>query len=384
MSNGTSNAGANAGSLADLQRAFQDYLFISSDRFSGAVRDTKKADRTILLDVYRDGYAARLIEVLTNDYPGLMAMAGPDDFDYMARAYIAAHPSHHPSVRWFGRGVADFLATTPPFNGNPAPSEMARFEWALGDAFDSPDTAPIAAEALMAMPPEAWETLSFAPVPSLQLMTLTFDVPQAWQRREEQEPGNLEVEPAVQPTGWVVWRREFAPNFRSLDTDEAAALAALARGPVLPRSLREPGRACRRGPGGGARRRPVTRLGGRRNDRVVPFLGVAFLDLNELVAALGEIERAAHDFVDVPTAADPEEHLLEVLHRRNATLNEPYGFDSGDRRAAQPRLDRLHDHPLQSRAGAAACGRPAVGAGQGAGAEAFDPGRGPARPSCGP
>ena len=234
MSDTVSSSGANAGSLADLQRAFQDYLYASSDRFSGAVRDTKKADRTTLLDVYRDGYALRLIEVLTNDYPGLMAMAGPDDFDFMARAYIAAHPSHHPSVRWFGRHLADFLAVTPPFNGNMSASEMARFEWMLADTFDSADVEPIAAEALMALPPEAWETLSFTPVPSFQLLTLTFDVPQAWQRREEQEPGNLEVEPAAQPTGWVVWRREFSPNFRSLDIDEAVALATLAQGRPFP------------------------------------------------------------------------------------------------------------------------------------------------------
>ena len=42
---------------------------------------------------------------------------------------------------------------------------MARFEWALGEAFDSPDVAPVKAEALMALPPEAWETLSFTPCP---------------------------------------------------------------------------------------------------------------------------------------------------------------------------------------------------------------------------
>ena len=52
------------------------------------------------------------------------------------------------------------------------------------------------------------------------------------------------------------------------------------------------------------------------------------MDLNELVATLDEIERAAHDFIDAPASATPEEHLLEVLRRRNTTLNEPYGFDS--------------------------------------------------------
>src|SRR5258708_6770992 len=146
-------AGSNVGSLGDLQRAFQDYVLASSDAFQSAVRDTRKADRLTLLDVYRDGYALRLIEVLTNDYPGLMAMAGPADFDRLARAYIAGHPSRHPSVRWYGRGLADFLSCTPPYDRTPAAAEMARFEWLLGEAFDSSDTTPITPDALITLPP---------------------------------------------------------------------------------------------------------------------------------------------------------------------------------------------------------------------------------------
>lgn len=157
------SAGANTGSLADLQRAFQDYLVATSDSFSGAVRDTRKADRLTLLGVYRDAYAWRLIEVLTTDYPGLMGMAGPADFDHMARAYIAAHPSRYRSVRWFGGGLADFLASTTPYSTTPAAAEMARFEWALADAFDAIDAEPLTAAALIALPAQAWGTLTFTP-----------------------------------------------------------------------------------------------------------------------------------------------------------------------------------------------------------------------------
>jgi hypothetical protein len=111
---------------------------------------------------------------------------------------------------------------------------MARFEWALGDTFDAADWTPIKAEALMTLPPEAWETLIFEPIPSLQLIAFTFDVAQAWQRRDEQEPGNLEVEPAAEPTTWVIWRPEFTSNFRSMEADEATALNALAEGRPFP------------------------------------------------------------------------------------------------------------------------------------------------------
>jgi len=218
---------SNAGSLADLQRAFQDYVLASSDGFSVQVRDTRKANRVALLDVYRDGYALRLIEVLTIDFPGVMAMAGPDGFDALARAYIANHPSRHPSVRWLGGQLADFLATTAPYDRTPALAEMARFEWALGEAFDSVDARPVKAEAVMAVPPEAWETIVFAPIPSLQRLAFAHDVPPSWQRREEVEPGTLEVAALDAPVPWVIWRPERASNFRSLEPDEAAMLGAM-------------------------------------------------------------------------------------------------------------------------------------------------------------
>ena len=224
----------NTGSLADLQCAFQDYVISGGAALHAAVRDTNKADRSTLLHVYREGYALRLVEVLTNDYRGLLAMAGTADFDRMARAYIAAHPSRHPSVRPFGRSLAAFLAATPPYCDNPAAIEMARFEWAMGEAFDAPDAEPLSADAVMALPPEAWETLAFSPVPSLRRMTLAYDVPQAWQRREEVEPGSLDVKRATEPVDWAVWRPEFETNYRSLEQDEAALLAALIEGRPFP------------------------------------------------------------------------------------------------------------------------------------------------------
>lgn len=225
---------ANARSLDDLQRTFQDYLLANGSDFAASVRDTRKAERVTLLDVYRDGYALRLIEVLTNDYPGVVAMCGPADFDHLARAYIAAHPSRTPSVRWFGRYLADFAASTAPYNRAPAVAEMARFEWALGEAFDAPDVAPISADALIALAPDAWETLSFTPLPSLSLQSFAHNVASAWQHREEVPCGDLQVERTLEPVTWAIWRPELMSHFRSLERDESEMLQALIQGQPFP------------------------------------------------------------------------------------------------------------------------------------------------------
>ncbi len=221
-------------SLAELQGAFQDYLLATSDGFPAAVRDTSKADRITLLDVYRDGYALRLIEALSADYPGLVAMLGPTAFDDMARAYIAARPSRHASVRWFGRGLANFLDSTPPWNHVPARTEMARFEWQLGEAWDAPDGVPVSTATLVALPTEAWETLAFRLLPSLRRLTLDFEVPQAWQRRAEGPPGGLEVVAASAPVPWVIWRPDLRTRFRSLEVEESVLLDAVAANRTFP------------------------------------------------------------------------------------------------------------------------------------------------------
>ena len=227
-------AGSNRGSLADLQRAFHDYVRGRDDGFRAAVRDGRRADRDTLLAVYRDGYVLRLVEVLGIDYPGLRAFAGPADFDTLARAYVAATPSRHRSIRWYGAGLADFLAATPPFHDRPAAAEMARFEWALGLAFDGPDATPITADALIALPQAAWETLAFTALPTLQRLVLTYDVPQAWQQRDAVEPGTLTIAPATAPVTWAIWRPDDETQYRSLEADESAMLDALVEGRPFP------------------------------------------------------------------------------------------------------------------------------------------------------
>ena len=226
---------SNAGSLADLQRAFQDYVLASSDAFTGQVRDTSKADRVTLLDVYRDGYALRLIEVLTIDYPRRAGDGRAARASTPWRAPIS--PTIRRAIRRCAGSAGSWRTSSPrprPTTARPPLAEMARFEWALGEAFDSVDAEPVEAEAVMAVPPEAWETITFAPIPSLQRLAFAYDVPPAWQRREEVEPGKLEVAALDAPVPWVIWRPERVSNFRSLEPDEAAMLEAMIEGQPFP------------------------------------------------------------------------------------------------------------------------------------------------------
>ena len=222
-------------SLAALQYAFQDYLLGKSGSFSSAVRDTRNAGREKLLSVYHDAYYWRLIEVLINDYPGVMAMAGALDFEHMARAYISAYPSRYRSVRWFGMNLPDFLAETTPFKESPSVVEMARFELAMGNSFDAPDASTVAAGELIALPTAIWDALVFTPVPSLRRLCLSFDIPEAWERRGEVTPGDLRATKAEKPRTWLIWRAERITRFRAMEPVEASLLEAMIAGYAFPK-----------------------------------------------------------------------------------------------------------------------------------------------------
>src|SRR5262245_46384928 len=120
-------------SLRELQQAFWDAVTrpggVDADAPVLAVIDP--SDRLTpagRLDIYAGMYVARLTDVLREDFPRVEAILGHERFHDAVHAYLARHPSAHPSVRHVGR---DF----PAFVGGHAPdlpflADLARLEWA--------------------------------------------------------------------------------------------------------------------------------------------------------------------------------------------------------------------------------------------------------------
>ena len=224
--------------LAGTQRAFAAWLL---HRHVGTAPDIVAAcdgERAIRLDLYADGYRWRLVDVLRHDYPVLRASLGQDRFDALAEAYLHAHPSRHPSVRHVGTGFARWLATRTP--EAPALADLARLEWAQGEVFDAAeaDTADIGAMATL--PADAWPALRLSLHPAVRRVHLRSNAAALL----EAHAGGA-VLPALrrQPLAtWLLWRHAFDVHWRRLARDEAAALAAVARGvPFVDWCARLPG-----------------------------------------------------------------------------------------------------------------------------------------------
>lgn len=229
-----------AGALREQQRALARAV-VDGDDAAGLFAPNARGGPP-LLDAYRFAYGARLVAALKDNHEILARAMGDEAFDALARAYLAEHPSRTPSIRWFGAGLADFMAARAggdgPFVPHPALVDFARMDRALRDAFDAADAAPLSREqALGGVAPADFAALRFAPHPSLRLIDLEWAIEPAWRalREAEDDPGDDGAEPelpapARAPHALLVWRQGLQTRFRSLDDGEALLMRAMLAG----------------------------------------------------------------------------------------------------------------------------------------------------------
>ncbi len=190
------------------------------------------------LAVYRHAYRARLLEALRDNYPVLAQVMGDEDFDALAAAYLKAHPSRFASIRWYGDGLADFMASEAEV-AHPAFIDVARMDWALRGVFDAGDDEPLRLEHLQQLPPEDWPALRLQPRASARCLLLDWAVEPAWaalarhaQQRDAGEVGEAPELPAPEPLAHrlLAWRPQLETRWRSLEPGEGALVAAVFEG----------------------------------------------------------------------------------------------------------------------------------------------------------
>lgn len=215
--------------LRRTEHAFQDGLLGGSQDILPALRGNARESADTMFGVYRNAYWARLVEALGNDFPGLKALMGDQAFDRMARAYIAKHPSTHPSIRWAGRTLAEFLACEAPYRDDPWLGDMARFDWALAFAFDAPDAPAAGLADLAGVPPEFWGSIRLRLHPTLDAFRIATPVDAA--RPQLVENAGVALDRGTRcDRAIVAWRIEYDVKFRAVEPLEYAALRAVQDG----------------------------------------------------------------------------------------------------------------------------------------------------------
>lgn len=185
------------------------------------------------LQIYQEGYFARLTECLADDYPALAHALGEPAFEQLCFDYIASHRSRSPSLNRYGAAMADHCRSrTEPWA--PFAADLARLEWALVEIVHEPVGQSLPQNALSHVTPDKLASARLVPSPALRVLLCDYPV-NAYYRafREELRPALPEraaTGVAVYRSGLTLWRVDLEPR-------AAALLADLASGRSLEQAL---------------------------------------------------------------------------------------------------------------------------------------------------
>ena len=179
-------------SLRELQRRMAEAVMrplTSRERMQGQAEDgrsmkvvagefikpNKRLTSFERLEIYNRQYWFRLLDCLSEDYPGLRAILGDRKFLTLAEVYLQACPSRSFTLRNLGKRLEGFLQEHPDLTAprTGACVDMARLEWAHVEAFDSESKTPLRVEDLQGKSPAR---IRLRLQPHLQLLKLDYPV----------------------------------------------------------------------------------------------------------------------------------------------------------------------------------------------------------------
>ncbi len=215
--------------LATLQRAMQSSILTGDRTVRVHVVGTRQVSVGTRLNIYREAYYLRLAEALATTYSSLRAFLGEDQFRWLARLYIDAHPSRHYSVRYFGHRLAAFLSKQEPYRSNPVLIDLARWEWAVADVFDARDSTSVTADVLQGVPANCWPALRLGFHDAIRLVSSRWNVAEIWSALNREQ---IPPEPILSARRgrWAIWRSGLDVYFAPMDAREERALRAALRG----------------------------------------------------------------------------------------------------------------------------------------------------------
>lgn len=193
-------------------------------------RDPAEAERRFA--VYRNNVAHSLGRALAARYPVIERLVGAEYFTALAAAYLGAHPPCSPVLIAFGAEFPGFLARFPPLRALPYLADVARIEWARGQAYHAADAAPVPPQRL-AQAGAAPGAARFALHPSVQILRADYAARSIWAANQSGAAEAPAIDAARPEISLILRDAADRVLVLPLGPGDAAMLAALMRGAAL-------------------------------------------------------------------------------------------------------------------------------------------------------
>ncbi|QDI76241.1 MULTISPECIES: DNA-binding domain-containing protein [Leisingera] len=179
--------------------------------------------------VYRNNVAVSLTEAMHSAFPVIAKLLGKQNMDGLAGIYLRRHPPSSPLMMFYGAEFPAFLEAMEQLKHLGYLGDVARLELALRRAYHAADAAPIAPEALGALPPDALLDTRLELAPAVQVLRSPWPIHAIW--RYNTEDGA--PKPAAQAEDVLITRPEFDPIPQVLPPAGAVWISALMAGATI-------------------------------------------------------------------------------------------------------------------------------------------------------
>jgi hypothetical protein len=203
------------------------------------------------LEIYNRQYWFRLQTAFQEDFPALRAVVGPDRFQALMNAYLAAHPSRSFTLRNLGSKLAEWMTENSQYAGRKAKQaiDVIRVEWACIEAFDGAEFAPLRLDEIAALGANPQLALQ----PYVQLLALDYpadDLVLDMHKRQRRESSEAGTRPEASEddefaplrlrkgaTQLAIHRVDYSLYYKRLSLPEYRTLIALRSGNTLAEAL---------------------------------------------------------------------------------------------------------------------------------------------------
>jgi hypothetical protein len=204
------------------------------------------------LEIYNRQYWFRVLDALSDDFPGLRAVLGDRRFDALAKHYLTNCPSRSFTMRNIGSQLESWLRKHPSYAAGrlQLAIDMVRLEWAEIEAFDGASEPPITAATLAGADPAK---LRLRLQPFIRLLDLHYPVDDlllavkhdapadiasnAMEERQKRKKVSAVARLKPAPVYLAIHRVENTVYFRRLEREEFAVLHSLQKGATLERAI---------------------------------------------------------------------------------------------------------------------------------------------------
>ena len=180
-------------------------------------------------DVYRNNVAVSLTDALETAFPIIHKLVGDEFFRAMAGVYLRKHQPSSPLMMFYGEHMPQFLRRFEPAKSLPYLPDIARLELALRNAYHAADAAPIEAQMLAELTPDALMATRFAFAPATQVISSEYPIHAIYRANTDPDA----PKPLMAAENVLITRPQLDPQLHSIDDAAAACLTALmARQPL--------------------------------------------------------------------------------------------------------------------------------------------------------